>query len=72
MTPRRPPWWVRLRLHLDSLDRYHAGAVLVLMAGVLGGLLIAARVGPLWAWAGFFAGALPMFLFVALAYSLPD
>jgi hypothetical protein len=36
MTPRRPPWWVRLRLHLDSLDRYHAGAVLVLMAGVLG------------------------------------
>lgn len=72
MTPRRPPWWVRLCLHFDSLDRYHAGAVLVLFAGTLGGLLIAATAGPTWAWAGFFAGALPMFAFVALAYSDPD
>jgi hypothetical protein len=69
--PRRLPWWARLRLHLDSLDRYHAGAASVLAAGVLCGFMtVALDREPVWV--GFLAGAVPMFVFVALAYSLPD
>jgi hypothetical protein len=71
MTPRRTSWWVRFRLHLDSLDRYHAGAVLVLAAGILGGLLTAA-LGRESVWVGFLAGAFLMFMLVSLAYSLQD
>lgn len=72
MKPRRPPWRVRLRLHIDSLDRYHAGAVLVLVAGILEGLLAAATIGPAWFWAGFLGGAVSMFVLVALIHPARD
>lgn len=71
MTPRRPPWRVRLRPHLDSLDRYHAGAALVLMAGILGGLLVMATdSGP--PWVGYSLAASLMFAIVTLALPDPD
>lgn len=71
MTPRRTPPWVRFRLHLDSLDRYHAGATPVLGAGILGGI-VAATTGLAPSWAGFLAGAVPMFVLFVLTDSVSD
>jgi hypothetical protein len=57
--------WHRFLLHLDSLDRYHGGASLVLMAGGVGmAATLSLAIGP--PWVGFLVGALPTFVLVVL------
>lgn len=59
--------WQRFLLHLDTLDRYHSGASLILMAGSVGMIATSLlTLGPLWV--GFLAGVLPTFMLVVLIY----